>query len=124
MPPDGDVLLSAVDIFKGHGGETPLVYGMELPAAARAVAGMVGDESFLDVTANFATEADARHWEDEWPNLRGRLRGNPLVILGGFSALLGRITLDRDAAAVRVHLTATHDEVLRLMGVALRFLGG
>ncbi|HSS37967.1 MAG TPA: hypothetical protein VLT58_04300 [Polyangia bacterium] len=124
MPPDGDVLMSAVDIFKARGGEAPRIYGMELPAAARAVAGMVGDESFLDVTATFATEADARHWEAEWPNVRDRLRGNPLVILGGFSPLLGRISLDRDGAAVRVHLTATHDEVLRLMGVALRFLGG
>ncbi len=124
MPPDADVLLSAVDIFKARGSQAPLVYGMELPADARAVAGIVGDESFLDVTANFATAADALHWEAEWPNIRGRLRGNPLIILGGFSPLLGRITLVRDAAAVRVHLTATHDELLRLMGVALRFLGG
>ncbi|MES1165206.1 MAG: hypothetical protein ABUR63_05585, partial [Verrucomicrobiota bacterium] len=43
MPPDGDVLMSAVDIFKARGGEAPRVYGMEAPAAARAVAGMAGD---------------------------------------------------------------------------------
>lgn len=124
MPPDGDVLMSAVDIFKARGGVAPQVYGMELPAAARAVAGMSGDEAFVDVTANFASESDARHWDEEWPNLRARLRGNPLVILGGFSSLLGRVTLDRDGSAIRIHVTATHDETLRLMGVALRLLGG
>ncbi len=90
MPPDGDVLMSAVDIFKARGGEAPLVYGMELPAAARAVAGMVGDESFLDVTANFATEADARHWETEWPNIRGAAArqpaGHPGRLLGAAGA--------------------------------------
>ncbi|MES1207151.1 MAG: hypothetical protein ABUS79_14535, partial [Pseudomonadota bacterium] len=74
--------------------------------------------------ATFATDAEARHWEAEWPNIRSRVGGDPLVILGGFSALLGRITLESDGAAVRVHLTATHDETLRLMGLALRFLGG
>ncbi len=124
MPPDGDVLMSAVDIFKARGGVAPQVYGMELPAAARAVAGMSGDEAFVDVTATFASESDARHWDEEWPNLRARLRGNPLVILGGFSSLLGRVTLDREGAAIRIHATATHDETLRLMGVALRLLGG
>jgi hypothetical protein len=97
---------------------------MEVPRAARAVAGIVGDEPFLDLTADFASQAQARHWEAEWPNIRARLRGNPMIILGGFSALLGRVTLDRDGETVRVHLTATHDETLRLLGVALRFMGG
>jgi hypothetical protein len=124
MPPDGDAMMSAVDIFKSRGGEAPLVYGMEVPRAARAVAGIVGDEPFLDLTADFASQAQARHWEAEWPNIRARLRGNPMIILGGFSALLGRVTLDRDGETVRVHLTATHDETLRLLGVALRFMGG
>ncbi|HXJ21792.1 MAG TPA: hypothetical protein VMT03_16325 [Polyangia bacterium] len=124
MPPDGDAMMSAADIFKSAGGATPLVYGMEVPAAARAVAGMDGDEPFLDLTAQFADEAQARHWETEWPNLRGRLRTNPFVILGGFSAIVGRVTLERDERTIRVHLTATHDETVRLLGVALRLLGG
>ena len=123
MPPDGDVLMSAVDIFKGRGGETPLVYGMELPAAARAVAGIVGDESFLDLTAKYESEADARRWETSGPTSLAPAQqpaGHPGRVLGA----AGADHADRDAAAVRVHLTATHDEVLRLMGVALRFLGG
>jgi hypothetical protein len=52
------------------------------------------------------------------------LRTNPLVILGGFSALVGRLTLERDEKVVRVHVTATHDETVRLLGVALRLFGG
>jgi len=123
MPEDGVMMMSAVDIFKSKGG-APLVYGMEVPAAARAVAGLAGDEPFLDLTAQFAGEPQARHWESEWPNLRARLRTNPFVILGGFSSLVSRLTLDRDDRTIRVHVTATHDETVRLLGVALRLLGG
>ena len=124
MPPDGDVMMSAVDIFKSRNGEAPLIYGMEIPSAARAVAGVVGDEPFLDVTAEFANESQARHWEAAWPSIQAKLRGNPMIMLGGFTPLLGRITLEREGESVRLHLTATHDETLRLMGVALHFLGG
>jgi hypothetical protein len=124
MPEDGVMMASAVDIFKAAAGAAPLVYGMEVPAAARAVAGLAGDETFLDLTAQFAEEAQARHWETEWPNLRARLRTNPFVILGGFSSLVGRLTLERDERTVRVHVTATHDETVRLLGVAVRLLGG
>jgi hypothetical protein len=130
MPPDGAVMASAVDIFKssGPGAAAPLIYGMEVPTAARAVAGL-GDGGadggpFLDLTAQFASEVQARHWEAEWPNLRARLRVNPFVVLGGFSSLIGRLTLERDGQTIRVHVTATHDETQRLMGVALRLLGG
>ena len=124
MPPDGDVMMSAADIFKSRDGRPPEIYGMEVPAAARAVAGLQGGDAFLDLTADFADESQARHWESEWPNIRARLRSNPIVILGGFSPLLGRLALDRDERAVHIHLTATHDELLRLMGIALRLLGG
>jgi hypothetical protein len=125
MPPDGDVMMSAADIFKSRDGRAPEVYGMEVPAAARAVAGLQDDgEGFLDLNADFAEESQARHWESEWPTIRARLRGNPLVILGGFSSLLGRLTLERDGRGVHIHLTVTHEELLRLMGVAVRLLGG
>lgn len=124
MPPDGDVMMSAVDIFKSRDGRAPEVYGMEVPAAARAVAGLQGGDGFLDLTADFADDSQASHWESEWPNIRARLRGNPMVILGGFSPLLGRLALERDGRAVHVHLTATHDELLRLMSIAVRLLGG
>ena len=85
---------------------------------------MTGDEPFLDLTAQFADEAQAGHWETEWPNLRARMRTNPFVILGGFSSLVGRLTLERDGRTIRVHVSATHDETVRLMGVAVRLLGG
>lgn len=124
MPEDGVMMASAVDIFKSTGRAPPVVYGMEVPAAARAVAGLTGDEPFLDVTAQFADEAQARHWEAEWPNLSARLRTNPFVILGGFSSLIGRLSLERSERTIRVHVIATHDETVRLLGVAVRLLGG
>ena len=45
-------------------------------------------------------------------------------MLGGFSPLLSHATLTRDGHAVRVHLSATHEETLRLLALALHMIGG
>jgi hypothetical protein len=126
MPPDGDLMVSAVDIFKpsGASGEGPhLLYGMEVAPAVSAVVGLE-DIPFVDVEGEFETEEPARHWESEWPNLLARLRGNPILLLSGFSPLLSRATLTREGRIVRVHVTATRDETLRLLAFALHMLGG
>jgi hypothetical protein len=126
MPPDGDLMVSAVDIFKpsGASGEGPrLLYGMEIPPAVSGVVG-VDDSPFLDLEGEFQTEEPARHWESEWPSLLSRLRGNPIVLLSGFSPLLSRATLTREGRIVRLHVTATRDETLRLLAFALHMLGG
>ncbi len=73
----------------------------------------------------FSTEGPARHWDDaEWPTLQHRLSSNPLVVLGGFSALLSHATLTRDGHTVHVHLSGTHDETQRLLALALHMIGG
>ena len=126
MPPDGDLMVSAVDIFKttGASGEGPhLLYRMEVPPAVSGVVG-VEDSPFVDVEGEFQTEEPARHWESAWPTILGRLRANPIVLLSGFSPLLARATLIRQGRTVRVHVTATSDETLRLLDFALHMLGG
>ncbi len=49
---------------------------------------------------------------------------NPFVLLGGYSPLVTRATLTRDGQSVHVHLSATHEETLRLLTLALHMIGG
>ncbi len=127
IPPDGVLMVSAVDIFKtanGAGGVPPVLYGMEVPAAMSATVSIDDDTTTLDLEGEFPTEEPARHWEAEWPTIERKLATNPLVMLTGFSSLVSHATLTHDGHTVRVHLSATHEEALRLLGVALHFLGG
>jgi hypothetical protein len=124
LPPKGIAMVSAVDIFKAAAtGTTPILFGMEVPRAITAVLGVDGSP-FLDVTAEFASEAEAGHWEAEWPALQRKLRVNPYLVLTGFVPLLARVTLTRDGSAMRLHETATADETVRLLELVARALGG
>jgi hypothetical protein len=126
MPPDGALMVSAVDIFKTNhaGGLPPVIYGMEVPGAVSAVVGLDDDQVFLDLDGEFGSEEPARHWETEWPTIIHKISVNPLVLLGGFTPLLAHATLTRDARTIHVHLAATHDEAQRLLTLALHMLGG
>jgi len=126
MPPDGAVMINAVDVFKSRSpspGEPPVLYGMPVPAAINAVVG-IADAPFLDVVAQFKSEAPARQWEQQWPTVQRKLRTHPLLVLSGFSPLVTRAQLDRDGQAVRLHLAVSHDETLRLLAMAAHFLTG
>ena len=126
MPPDGAVMINAVDIFKSRSpapGEPPVLYGMPVPAAINAVVG-IADAPFLDVVAQFKDEDLARLWERQWPTVQRKLRTHPLLVLTGFSPLVARAQLDREGHAVRLHLAVSHDETLRLLAMAAHFLSG
>jgi hypothetical protein len=125
MPPDGVVMLKAVDILRASApasGGLPVVYGMEVPPEVSATIG-VDDGPYLDVVAEFKSEAPARHWEAEWPALQRRLRTNPYVMVGAFSPLIARVTLTREGSMVRLHVNATSEEALRLLQIASTFAG-
>ena len=70
-----------------------------LYAALGVVLG-IEPEPFLELTATFASEAEARRWEMTWPELRGKLRTNPYVVLGGLAPLVARLTSTREGGAV------------------------
>jgi hypothetical protein len=119
-------MVNAVDIFKSRApmpGEPPVLYGMPVPAAINAVVG-VADAPFLDIVAEFKTEAPAAQWQTQWPTLQRKLRTHPLLVLSGFSTLVTRAQLDREGRTVRLHLAVSHDETLRLLGMAAHFLTG
>jgi len=126
MPPDGAVMISAVDMFKSRApvpGEPPVLYGMPVPAAINAVLGNA-DGPFLDVVAEFKNDAPAEQWETQWPVLQRKLRTHPLLVLTGFSSLVTRAQLDREGKSIHLHLTVSHDETLRLLAMGAHFLPG
>ena len=100
------------------------MFGMEVPAATSGVVSVDDDSVTLDLEGEFPSEEPARHWETEWLAIERKLATNTLVMLTGFSSLVSHATLTRDGRTVRVQLVATHEEALRLLGVALHFLGG
>ena len=124
MPPDGAVMVNAVDMFKSRApapGEAPELYGMPIPAAINAVIG-IADTPSLDVTAEFKTDAKAQQWETQWPTVQRKLRTHPLLVLSGFSTLVTRAQLEREGRVVRLHVAVSHDETLRLLTMASHFL--
>jgi hypothetical protein len=126
MPPDGAVMINAVDVLKSRAptpGEPPILYGMPLPAAINAVIG-VADAPYVDVVAQFKTDAPAQQWEASWPTVQRKLRTHPLLVLSGFSPLVARAQLDRDGRTVRLHLAVSRDETLRLLTMAAHFMTG
>jgi hypothetical protein len=126
MPPDGAVMVNAVDMLKSRApapGEPPLLYGMPLPAVINAVVG-IADAPYLDIVAEFKTEAPAGQWETQWPTVQRKLRTNPLLVLSGFSPLVTRARLEREGRTVRLHLAVSRDETLRLLAMASHFLTG
>jgi hypothetical protein len=84
----------------------------------------VAPEPFIEITATFPGEDQARRWEATWPVLQRTLRTNPYVVLGGLSPLVARLTSQREGSVVRLRLTATEDETVRLLQVAASVLPG
>ena len=118
-------MASAVDLFKRRT-DAPLVFlglELELPRALVVVLG-VEPEPFLEITATFADEAEARRWEATFPALKSKLRTNPYVVLGGISPLVSRLTSTREGSEVRLRLTATEEETVRLLQLAASALPG
>jgi hypothetical protein len=127
MPPDGVVMVNVADIIKPPASAAPnqpaLFYGIEVPPLLTAVVALA-DAPYLDINGVFKEEENAERWERAWPTLQRKLRTNPYLVLGGFSALIGRATLSRDGATVLLHLEISREETERLLALAATFLSG
>jgi hypothetical protein len=137
LPADAVAMVSAVDLFTairptaGGGGVAPgtrgavddappppaTVFAMPVPQLLTATLG-IAPQPFADVDAAFSIEGDALRWEQEWPALRRKLLTNPLVVLTGFSGLIGRVTIARSGSSVHVHVDATEMETTRILQLA------
>jgi hypothetical protein len=143
MPPEAIAMLSAVDLFNARSlqrgleassgargrprdggapaGKPGTFMGMEVPRVLTVVVG-AEPSPFLDVTAEFVDEDEARHWEQSWPTLHQRLRLNPYVVLSGFSTLAGAIDLKRDGTKILLHLNATELDTMRVLELVARLM--
>ena len=95
------------------GGSTAGLSG-HLAVSGTATLG-IAPEPFSKADLTFFDQIEAARWESAWPELRQKLRSNPLVVLTGFSGLLGRITLEREGAVLHVSIQATEMELVRLL---------
>jgi len=119
-------MVNAVGILKARApapGEPPVLYGMPVPEAIKAIIG-VADSPFLDIVAEFKTEPPAQQWETQWPMLQRKLRTHPLLVLSGFSPLVMRAQLERQGQSIRLHLAVSRDETMRLLAMASHLLAG
>jgi hypothetical protein len=125
LAPNAVAMVTAVDLLKRSTGGRTVVLGVEidLPRAITAVLGRDPDP-FLEITAEFADEAEARRWDTSWPVLQKKLRTNPYVVLGGFGGIMGRITSSRDGGTAKLRVSATEDETLRILQMAANALVG
>jgi hypothetical protein len=133
LPPDAVAMVSASDLFsarslrpaldvapgtRGAVDDAPAaggtIFGLPVPRLLTATLG-IAPQPFADVVAEFASDDDALRWEKEWPALRHKLLTNPLVVLSGFSGLVGRATVSRDAAGIHMHIDATEVEATRIL---------
>jgi hypothetical protein len=80
---------------------------------------VVGLESaYLEVSAVFASEADADRWERELPAWRRKLVTNPAVFLTGIGSLIGRAENSREGSTLRLRASTTTEELQRLLNLA------
>ena len=103
-------------------GRLPTMFGMEIPPEVTATVGIAEGPS-LDVTGTFKEESSALRWEAQWPAVQGKVLSNPWATLMGFSGLARRTSVVREGSTVRLHVSATEDEVLRLLMLASQFAG-
>jgi len=90
------------------------IYGLPLPPVLTATLGITA-QPFADIDGAFTDEADAVAWEREWPALKRKMTSTPLVVLTGFSGLLGRVAVTRAGATIHIRIDATELELVRIL---------
>jgi len=133
LPPDAVAMLHASDVLgprkssllPGTRGvpddsedvQRANIMGLPVPRVLDLVLG-IRESPFAELTAGFAEEAQALAWQNAWPELHGKLRGNPLLVFAGFSGLIDRVHVERTGVRVLVKLAATQEETLRILNFA------
>jgi hypothetical protein len=87
-----------------------------VPEVLTLVAG--AQSPYIQLIAEFKSEADAERWEHDLPTWRRRFLSNPIVLISGFAPLIRRATISREGSTLEVRVDATIDEIQRLLNVA------
>jgi hypothetical protein len=129
IPDDATFMMTATHLFASGDGAyvAPGTRGAADDRPLQPVAGvggpmpetitlLIGAEApFIDVIAEFTSSADADVWEREVPVWKRKLALNPVVLLSGFSSLIGRTQLSRDGDSLRLHADTSSQELQRLL---------
>jgi hypothetical protein len=118
-------MMTATNLLRAREAIGPLPGGV--PAALPKVLSMVAGTSptsFVELTAHFGAEAEARAWEAEFPGWKQKLLGNPLVLIAGLNPIVSRAELRRDGHAVVLRTTATPEETRRILQMIVNFAHG
>jgi hypothetical protein len=119
MPEEAVFMLTATNLIRGEASGAPAA----MPRVLSLLAG-TAPSPFLQLTAEFAAEAQARAWQAEWPAWRQKLLGNPLVLLAGLNPIVTRAELERSGATITLHTTATPEETRRILQMVVNFAHG
>ena len=122
MPEDAVLMMTAAGLFQARAPAGPGEPDLAPPALATAVVGTT-PAPFLELTAEFAEVEGAVAWERQWPGLKERLTASPLVLISGLLPVIAHAELRRDEAVVSLRTTASHAELLRVLGMITGLLG-
>ncbi len=117
MPEDAVLMMTATNLLRGRDGATlPADTGLpgELPEYATLTVALAPAPT-VELSATFATDAAATTWETRWPGLKQKALANPLLLLGGFMAIVERADLQRDGRTVTLRTTPGTEDLLRIL---------
>jgi hypothetical protein len=132
MPDDAAFMLTAANLFgtsTGEGFVVPSTRGANedsppqrtgsgagpVPVSVTLVAG--AETPFIEILAEFKTSEEADKFESQLPAWKRKLVTNPMVILGGFSSLVGRAEITREENTLQVRVASSTAELQRLLNV-------
>jgi hypothetical protein len=130
IPDDAAFMMTASNLFgraaselvvvpptRGQSDDQPLrPVGTDPPP--QSVTLLVGVEApFLAISAEFSSAADADRWERDLPAWKRRIGTNPIVILAGFSSLVGRAEISREDSTLQTRIELSTAELQRLLSV-------
>jgi hypothetical protein len=133
LPDDAAFMMMATGLFAQAGGPTgfvvpptrgtsddlpPQPVGGEMDPAPQVMTLLVGVEApFIEVSAEFKTAAEANRWERDLPPWKRKLLANPVVILSGFSSLIGRAETSREDNTLHLRAETSTEELQRLLNL-------
>lgn len=132
VPEDAAFMMSATNLFgagaapstlvvpstRGAADDTPLkAAAAPVPEVLTLVVG--AQTPYLQVIAEFKTEADAERWEQDLPAWRRQLLVNPIVLVSGFSPLIRRAEITREGSNLELRVNLSVEELQRLLNVTV-----
>jgi hypothetical protein len=134
VPEDAAFMMSATNLFgagaapsvlvvpstRGAADDMPLKAAPAQSPVPEVLTLVVGAQTpYLQVIAEFKTEADAERWEQDLPAWRRQLLLNPIVLVSGFSPLIRRAEISRDGANLELRVDLSIEELQRLLNVTV-----